>query len=48
MTDEGLVVVEQTSTVTRENGSRVSMPRCFVFEVTNDVIVRASVYRNEA
>jgi ketosteroid isomerase-like protein len=46
--EDGLVAVEQISTVRGEDGSMVSLPVCFIFEVADDRIIRISVYRNMA
>ena len=45
--ENGLVAIEQISRLTRDDGSQLSMARCFVFEVVGDLIVRVTVYRNE-
>ena len=46
--DDAVVVVEQISEVTRDDGVVIGVPVCHVFEVADGLILRQSVYRNEA
>jgi ketosteroid isomerase-like protein len=46
--DGRLVVVEQISELTDEDGATAAVPVCHVFEVADGLIKRQSVYRNEA
>ena len=46
--DGAVVVVEQISDITSDDGTTTSVPVCHIFDVAGGRIVRHSVYRNEA
>jgi ketosteroid isomerase-like protein len=46
--DESIVVVEQLSETADDDGHVVAVPVCHIFEVSEGLIRRQSVYRNEA